>query len=76
MTVCQLHTAVAALIRSWWDNDQPASDRLLEKTASKITHHQRRNAQARKSHTKTTKRKLRELGIRLTDVPRCSWGRS
>jgi hypothetical protein len=25
---------------------------------------------------KTTKRKLRELGIRLTEVPRCSWGRS
>jgi hypothetical protein len=74
--VCQLHTAMAALVRSWWDNDQPASDRLLDKTAAKITYQQQRNAQARKSHTKTTKRKLHELGIQLTDVPRCSWGRT
>ena len=76
MTVCQLHTAMAALVRSWWDNDQAASERLLEKTAKKITHQQRRNAQARKSHTKTTRRKLHELGIRLTALPRCSWGRT
>ena len=74
--MCQLHTAVAALIQSWWDNDQPASDRLLEKTAAKITYQQQRNAQARKSHTKATRRKLHELSIRLTDVPRCSWGRT
>jgi hypothetical protein len=74
--VCQLHTATAALIRSWWVNDQPASDRLLEKTAAKITYKQQRNAQARKSHTKATKRKLRKLGIRLTELPRCTWGRT
>ena len=74
--MCQLHMAMAALVRSWWDNDEAVSHRLLEKTAATITYHQRRNAQARKSHTKTTRRKLRELGIRLTDLPRCSWGRT
>lgn len=67
---------MAALVRSWWDNDQPASQRLLEKTAAKITKLQHRKAQARKSHTKATRRKLHELGIRLTDLPRCSWGRT
>ena len=74
--MCQLHTATAALVRSWWDNGRGASDRLLEKTAAKIRHQQRRNAQARKSHTQATRRKLRELGIRLTDLPRCTWGRT
>ena len=67
---------MAVLVRSWWDNDQPASDRLLEKTAKKITKIQQRKAQARKSHTKTTRRKLHGLGIRLTDLPKCSWGRT
>ena len=76
LTVCQLHTATAALVRSWWDSGRAACDRLLERTAAKIRHQQRRNAQARKSHTKTTRRKLRELGIRLTDLPRCTWGRT
>jgi len=74
--VCQLHTAMAALVRSWWDNDGPASDRLLEKTAKKISVLQRRKAQARKSHAKTTRRKLHRLGIRLTDLPKCGWGRT
>jgi hypothetical protein len=67
---------MAVLVRSWWENDRPASDRLLEKTAKKITYLQRRNAQARKSHTKTRRRKLHELGIRLTDLPRGSWERT
>ena len=76
LTVCQLHTATAALVRSWWDSGRAACDRLLERTAAKIRHQQRRNAQARKSHTKAARRKLRELGIRLTDLPRCTWGRT
>jgi hypothetical protein len=72
--VCQLHTAMAVLVQSWWDNGHAASDRLVEKTVQKIQKLQRRNAQARKSHSKTTRRKLRALGIRLTDLPRCGWG--
>ena len=71
--MCQLHTALAALVRSWWANGRAASERLLEKTAAKITHQQRRNAQARKSHTKRTRRRLRELGIKLTELKRCRW---
>lgn len=74
--MCQLHTAMAALVRSWWDNDQAASDRLLERTAKKITRTQQRQVVARRSHTKTTRRKLRELGIRLTELPKCGWDRS
>lgn len=65
---------MTALIRSWWDNDRRASDRLLEKTAKKISKAQRRKAQARKSHTKKTIRLLHAIGIRLTDLPRCHWG--
>ena len=34
---------------------------------------QRRNAQARKSHAKRTRRRLRELGIKLTELQRCCW---
>ncbi len=71
--MCQLHTAMAALVRSWWDNGQAAADRVLERTAEKITRTQQRQATSRKSHTKTTRGKLRKLGIRLTELPRCGW---
>jgi hypothetical protein len=65
---------MAALIQSWWLNEQPASDRLIEKTAKKIAWIQMRQIQARKSHTKTTREKLRRQGILLTELPRCTWG--
>jgi hypothetical protein len=64
--------AMAALVRSWW-LEQPVSARLLEKTATKINGKQQRNARSRRSHTKKTRRQLRELGIKLTQLPRCSW---
>jgi hypothetical protein len=73
LTVCQLHTALAALVRSWWLSSAPATERLLAKAATKITWAQRRNAQARKSHAKRTRRKLRDLGIKLTELKRCRW---
>jgi hypothetical protein len=71
--VCQLHTAVAALIRSWWSRSEAASERLLEKTAQKIAYYQRRQARARQSHAQTTQQRLREAGIQLADVPQCAW---
>ena len=71
--MCQLHTAMSALLRSWWLNEQPASDRLIDKTAEKIAGTQRRNAQARKSHTKKTLYRLRKLGIKLAALKRCQW---
>jgi hypothetical protein len=45
----------------------------VEKAVRKITWAQRRNAQARKSHTKRTRRRLRKRGIKLTELPRCRW---
>jgi hypothetical protein len=72
--VCQLHTAMAVVVQSWWDNGHGPTDRLVEKTVRKIQTLQRRNAEARQSHTKKTRRKLRVLGIRLTGLARCGWG--
>jgi hypothetical protein len=46
---------------------------VLEQTADELQYTQSRRAQARKSHTKTTREKLRAIGIRLTEVPRCTW---
>ena len=71
--MCQLHTAMAALVQTWFLRNSTTSERVLDKAARKIDYHQRRNANARKSHTKTTRRKLRELGIKLTEIPRCQW---
>ena len=72
LTECQVHTCIAALIPSWWLGQRP-SVKLLEKTAAKIGRTQQRNALTRKCHTKRTRKKLRQLGIRLTDIPRCKW---
>jgi hypothetical protein len=70
-----VHTAIAALIPCWWLEERP-SPKLLERTAAELRRTQRRNATARKSHTKRTRRRLHELGIKLTGLPRCKWGRS
>ncbi len=75
MTECQVHTALAALIPSWWLDQRP-SQKLLERTAAELARTQRRNAAARKSHTQATRKKLRALGIKLTEVPHCAWGKT
>ena len=75
MTECQVHTAIAALIPYWWLEQRP-SKKLLERTAEEIERTQQRNAASRKSHTKATRKKLRALGIKLTEVPRCAWGKT
>jgi len=72
LTECQIHTAVAALIPFWWLDLFPPKV-LLERTSAEITRTQHRNAAARKSHTKRTRKKLRAVGIKLTDLPRCKW---
>jgi len=46
---------------------------LFERAAEKINWAQSRNAASRESHTKTTKRKLNRLGIKLTLIKRCKW---
>jgi len=48
----------------------------LEAAAEQIVYHQARNAAARRSHTKTTRRKLRESGIDCDTLPRCRWSTS
>ena len=64
--------AVAALIPCWWLSERPSQKRL-ERTSRKIERAQRRNAVARKCHTKRTRRRLHALGIKLTELPRCRW---
>jgi hypothetical protein len=68
LTVCQVRTAVAALVRSWWLSGCGCTKRL-QQTATEIQYAQARSAAARKSHTKTTRR----AGIKLTQVPQCTW---
>ena len=65
--MCQLRTAVDAVVESWW-LDPISAHRLLQRTAEKLQYHQRRNAEARKSHTKTKKRKLQQRGITLKSL--------
>ena len=67
-----MHTAVAALIPYWWLSLRPPR-KLLERTSEEIVRAQRRNASARRSHTKRTRRRLREGGLKLTGLPRCEW---
>ena len=68
-----MHTAVAALIPFWWLKLR-APRVLLERTSAEIVRAQRRAVAARVGHTKRTRRRLRELGIKLGELPRCSWG--
>jgi hypothetical protein len=46
---------------------------VIEQAAGELQYAQSRRAQARKSHTKATRKNLRAIGIRLTEVPRCKW---
>lgn len=58
----------------WLDSaDLPASARRrrYEQELHKMAYHQRRNAQAKKSHTKTRLRRLAELGIDVEGLPSC-----
>ena len=75
MTVCQVRTAAAALVRSW-GLGRKAAALILEAAAAELKYTQRRNALARRSHTRTTRQKLAALGIRLTCLPRCGWAKS
>ena len=73
LTECQVHTAMAALIPCWWLDQRPSA-KLLERTAAEIRENQHKNAEARQSHIKRTRERLCELGIKLTEIPRCRWG--
>ena len=70
--MCQVHVAVAALVRSWWLNGA-MSTALIEAAVRRNQHWQRRNAAARQSNIKRTRRELREKRIYLKDLIRCKW---
>jgi hypothetical protein len=59
-----------ALIQSW-QLEPSCRASLFRRTIRRIQYYQRRNAHARKSHTKTTVRKLHRAGIKLAHLPRC-----
>ncbi|MBI3462546.1 MAG: hypothetical protein HY000_05720 [Planctomycetes bacterium] len=60
ITLCQVHTAVAALLRACGLPPRSAAP-LIAQAAKEITWTQKRKTQARQSHTKATRRKLRRL---------------
>jgi hypothetical protein len=72
LTVCQVHVAAAALVRSWWLSGA-LSTALIEEAVKEIQHWQQRIAAARRSHIKRKRRILREMGIYLKDLIRCKW---
>jgi hypothetical protein len=63
---------MSALVMSLWLSGRGGT-RLLEQAAKELRYTQARRAQARKSHTKTTRRKLQAAGVRLTTLIRCRW---
>ena len=72
LTISQMKQAMSAVIASWWMT--PASaETLLASTAYKLSYYQKRNAQARKSHTKTRHKKLAAMGIDMQTIPKCNW---
>jgi hypothetical protein len=73
LTAGRRHTAVAALVRCWGLPSRRSQEELLARAAREIARAQRRNARARKGHVKRTRRRLRELGIKLTELKRCQW---
>ena len=73
LTECQVRTAVSALIPFWWLGLSPPKV-LLERTSAELLRTQSRNALARRCHAKRTRRRLRDAGIKLTEVARCRWG--
>jgi SRSO17 transposase len=72
LTVSQVRQATSAMIQSWWLTPSDA-ERLISHTAYRLQYYQRRNAQARKSHTRTRIRKLEAMGISLDTIPKCKW---
>lgn len=70
LSVSQVRQATSAVIQSWWLPPQ-AAEELISNTAYKLEYYQRRNRQARQSHTKTRIRNLQKLGIDLDHINRC-----
>lgn len=68
LTVEQVRRAASACILSL-TLPPSARTRLLQATAERIVYYQHRNEQARHSHTRTTRRRLRRLGLKPHQLP-------
>ena len=75
LTVSQVYQATSAIVQSWWLTPTDA-ERLIEATAYRLTYYQRRNAQARESHTRTRIAKLASIGIDVAAMKQCDWDTS
>ncbi len=75
LTVSQVYQATSAIVQSWWLTPRDA-ERLIDKTARKLQYYQRRNAQARESHTRTRIAKLASQGIEVESMQLCDWDTS
>ncbi len=72
LTVSQVRQAASAMVQCSWLPPQ-AAKKLLGNTAHKLAYHQKRNRQARESHTKTRIEKLESMGIAPSKIRRCNW---
>lgn len=72
LTISQVRQATSALVESWWQPSLTA-DAIIMEAARRIEYYQRRNAQARKSHTKTRMIKFEALGIDMLSVQQSRW---
>ena len=70
LTVCQLPVGTGSLVHSLWLTGQVRTA-FLEKEAEIITETQQRNKKSQRSHVKARKRRLRELGIKLSSLRCC-----
>jgi SRSO17 transposase len=72
LTISQLYQATSAIVQSWWLS--PADgERLINSTAYRLQYYQRRNAQARQSHSRTRTTKLEAAGIHIGAMKQCDW---
>lgn len=72
LTISQLYQATSALIQSLWMTPSEG-DRVINAAAQRIQYYQRRNAQARESHTRKRIGKLKSLGIDVASMKQCEW---
>jgi SRSO17 transposase len=70
LSVEQVRAAMAVWLNAA-DLPPAARRRRYEKELEKMRYYQRRNAQASRSHTKTTRKRLAALGIRVDELPTC-----
>jgi SRSO17 transposase len=75
LTVSQVYQATSAVVQSWWLTPTDA-ERLISSTAYRIAYYQRRNAQARESHTRTRIANLESVGIDVATMNQCDWDSS